>query len=69
LATASQGHAFVNGKHFDLDDVGCSVVPFLSYILTNSSRDFSDTCKWKWGNSCSIYKNRYVSFISCNFEF
>lgn len=25
LASASQGHAFVNGKHFDLDDVSDSV--------------------------------------------
>lgn len=23
LGSSPQGHAFVNGKHFDMDDVGC----------------------------------------------
>lgn len=63
LESASQGHGFVNGKHFDMNDVRVFYVRHM--LLVNISCRISFvTCSWKPANSCSTYKKRYVLYHS-----
>lgn len=59
LSASLTGHAFINGKHFKLDDVTYSEVPG-SDIVSNHlpHRTFCRICKWKSVSKCNSYKSR-----------
>jgi hypothetical protein len=57
LASAPQGHAFVNGKHFDLNDVSESFV--YDSCTDNLLRNSFVICRWRLVNNCNTCKNRY----------
>lgn len=66
LASSEKGHAFINGKHFNMDDVSLR----LNRAIWNTKRYPAwvriscAICKWKSDNSCSIYRRRFTSSLS-----
>lgn len=59
LTSASQGHTFVNGKHFNLDDVSIITAnKSLVFSLVSDFRNSSVICKVKSDGRCNIYRNR-----------
>ena len=60
LASASQGHTFINGKHFTLDDVSiCICIKGRSATLISfPCRNSFGKCRERFHGRCSISKRR-----------
>jgi hypothetical protein len=60
-ASSLTGHAFVNGKHFDIDEVGYHTFRQRVYPIHNSiTRIFCVICRMKLANRCFISNRRYT---------
>lgn len=63
LKSCITGHAFVNGKHFDLDDVRITCLVY-SHVPINC-RIFSGICRQRSAYSCNICRKRQaLAFFS-----
>jgi hypothetical protein len=66
LSSSPSGHAFINGKHFDMNDVGFDLL----FVLKTDSIFFfnrisSDSCKARLASNYSIYRNRWAQIFMC----